>query len=65
MHDHILMIKLLQYKTLVLYLFSYRKAKIIKKSAFLFWLLNMAIRGEHVLRLELRKSFKFWVAVTT
>ena len=41
------------------------QAKIIKKSVFLFWLLNMAIICELVHRLELQKSFKFWVAVAT
>ena len=35
------------------------------KSVFLFWLLNMAIRCEHVHRLEFRKSFKFCVDVAT
>ena len=34
--------------------------EIIKKLVFLFWLINMAIRCEHVYRLELRKSFKCW-----
>ena len=43
----------------------HNQAKIIQKSACLFWLLNMAIRCEHVHRLELRKYFKFWVAVAT
>ena len=36
-----------------------------KKSVFLFWLLNMAMRCEHAHRLELRKSFKFWISVAT
>ena len=38
------------------------QAEIIKKSLFLFWLLNMAIICEHVHRLELRQSLRFWVA---
>ena len=36
-----------------------------KKSVFLFRLLNMAIRCDHVHRLELRKSFKFRAGVAT
>ena len=44
----------------------HNQAKIIKKSVFLFWLLNMTIRCEHVHRLELlRKSFTFRAAVAT
>ena len=42
------------------YLKRHNQAKIIKKSV-LFWLLNMAIRCEHIHILELGKSFKFWV----
>ena len=32
----------------------HNQAKIIKKSVFIFWLLTMAVRCEHVHRLELR-----------
>ena len=45
------------------YLKRHNQAKIIKKSVFLFWIPNMAIRSEYVHRLELRSSFEFWVAV--
>ena len=40
----------------------HNQAKIIKKSVFLFSLLNMAIRCENVHRVELRKFFYFCVA---
>ena len=40
----------------------HNQAKIIRTSVFLLWLLNMAIRCEHVHRLELRKFLKFCVA---
>ena len=35
----------------------HNQAKLIKTSVFLLWLLDMAIRCEHVHRLELRKFF--------
>ena len=38
------------------------RAKIIKKSVILFWLLNMTIRCKHVHRLELQKFFNFSAA---
>ena len=48
-----------------MYMFSvlkrHNRAKIIKKSVILFWLLNMSIIFEHVHRLELRKSVKLFV----
>ena len=44
-------------------LIRHNQANIMKKSVFLFWLFNIAIRCEHVHRLELRKSFTFWVVV--
>ena len=43
----------------------HNQAEIIKQSVFLFWLLNVSIRGEHVHGLELRKTFAWWVAVAT
>ena len=48
-----------------MYMFSvlkrHNRAKIIKKSLILFWLLNMSIIFEHVHRLELRKSVKLFM----
>ena len=41
----------------------HNQAQIIQKSVFLFWLINMAMRCEHVHGLELWKSLKFWAAV--
>ena len=38
------------------------KAKIIKKSVILFWLINMTIWCKHVHRLELQKFFNFCAA---
>ena len=37
----------------------HNQAKIIKKSVFLFWLINMTIRCKHVHRLELQKFLIF------
>ena len=43
----------------------HNQVEIIKNYLFLFWLLNTSIICEHVQRLELRKSLKFWAAVAT
>ena len=34
------------------YLKQHNQAKIIKKSVFLFWILNMAIRSEYVMSID-------------
>ena len=43
----------------------HNQAKLIKKSVFVSWFLNMAIRCQLVHTLELQKSFNFTAAVAT
>ena len=47
-----------------MYLKRYNQAKNLSKGDILFWLLDMSIICEHVLRLEIRKTFKLWVYLT-
>ena len=41
------------------HIFLFKEIQSVQKSVFLFWLLNMTIRSEHVHRLELRVFFNF------
>ena len=47
-----------------MYLKRYNQAKNHSKGDILFWLFDMSIICEHVLRLEIGKTFKLWVYVT-